>query len=283
MAQANSGTRSYAVAVVKPVIATPYVHAREILADGHGMIVAPGDPVALAKTTNDLLSNDEQRQSLARAAYRRGREMLWPRVVERSLGQIEEMSKSTVRPLLPRSSALPLDAIRRMTDGVGMLQHAVFSMPDRDHGYCIDDNARALMVAVRRNDVESAALAPIFAAFLQHGWNPDLRRFRNFMGYDRKWLESSGSEDSNGRTLWALGMAAARSPSPGIRDWALQLFEEAAPLAGELSAPRAKAFAALGGYELLQARPDHELSRWLLGQSAEQLTHVHFRLSRERG
>jgi glycosyltransferase involved in cell wall biosynthesis len=281
MAQVTSGTLSYAVAVGKPVIATPYVHAREILADGHGLIVPPGDPAALAKATNDLLSNHEQRHSIARAAYRRGREMLWPRVVERSLGPLEEKSKSTVRPLLPRSSALPLDAIRRMTDGVGMLQHAVYSMPDRDHGYCIDDNARALMVAVRRNDEESAALAPIFAAFLQHGWNRDLRRFRNFMGYDRQWLESSGSEDSNGRTLWALGMTAARSPSPGLRDWALQLFEEAAPLAGELGAPRAKAFAALGGYELLQARPDHDLSRWLLGQSAELLTHLHFRYARD--
>ena len=93
---------------------------------------------------------------------------------------------------------------------VGMLQHAICSVPNRDHGYCIDDNARALMVAVRRGDGQSDRLALIFAAFLQHGWNPELRRFRNFMGYDRQWLESVGSEDSNGRTLWALGMAAAR-------------------------------------------------------------------------
>ena len=168
-------------------------------------------------------------------------------------------------------SVLPLDAIERMTDGVGMLQHAIYSVPNRDHGYCIDDNARALMVSVRRDDEQSARLAPIFAAFLQHGWNSDLRRFRNFMGYDRQWLEAVGSEDSNGRTLWALGMAAARSSSPGLRDWALRLFEEAAPYADEYAAPRARAFAALGGFELLQAKPNHDLSRWLLEQSAEQL------------
>ncbi len=150
MAQATSGTLSYAVAVGKPVIATPYVHAREILADGHGLIVPPGDPTALAQAAIGLLSNDERRRSLARAAYRRGREMLWPRVVERSLEPLEKKPQTTVRSLLPRPAALPLDAIHRMTDGVGMLQHAVFSVPNRDHGYCIDDNARALMVAVQR-------------------------------------------------------------------------------------------------------------------------------------
>jgi glycosyltransferase involved in cell wall biosynthesis len=281
MAQVTSGTLSYAVAVGKPVIATPYVHAREILADGHGLIVPPGDPAALAEAAIGLLSNDEKRHSLAGAAYHRGREMLWPRVVERSLEPLEKMPQGSIRPLLPRHSALPLDAIQRMTDGVGMLQHAVYSVPNRDHGYCIDDNARALMVAVRRDDDQSACLAPVFAAFLQHGWNSDLRRFRNFMGYDRQWLESVGSEDSNGRTLWALGMTAARSPSPGLRDWALQLFEQAAPYVDEYDAPRAKAFAALGGYELLRARPGHDLARWLLEQSAEQLLHNHFRYSRE--
>ena len=281
MKQATSGTLSYAVAVGKPVIATPYVHAREILADGHGVIVPPGDPTALAKAAIGLLSDEERRRSLARAAYRRGREMLWPRVVERSLEPLAKRPQPTVRPLLPRPAALPLDAIQRMTDGVGMLQHAIFSVPDRDHGYCIDDNARALMVAVRRDDDQSAQLTSIFAAFIQHGWNPDLRRFRNFMGYDRQWLEPAGSEDSNGRTLWALGMAAARASSPAVRAWALQLFEEAARYADELVAPRAKAFAALGGYELLQARPDHDLARWLLEQSAEQLMQLHFRYSRE--
>jgi glycosyltransferase involved in cell wall biosynthesis len=281
MAQVTSGTLSYAVAVGKPVIATPYVHAREILADGHGLIVPPADPAALAEAAIGLLSDDRKRQSLAQAAHRRGREMLWPRVVERSLEPLDRKHQTSVRPLLPRPRALPMDAILRMTDSVGMLQHAVFAVPDRDHGYCIDDNARALMVAVRREDEQSTGLAPIYAAFLQHGWNPDMRRFRNFMGYDRQWLEPTGSEDSNGRTLWALGMAAARSPSRGLRDWALKLFEEAAPYADELAAPRAKSFAAFGGFELLRARPDHDLARWLIEQSAEQLMSYHFRYARE--
>lgn len=281
MAQVTSGTLAYAVAVGKPVISTPYVHAREILAGGHGMLVPPADPKALGDAVTSLLSDDLLRQSLSQAAYRRGREMLWPRVVERSLEPLPGKLPGDIPSFTPRPSALPLNAVLRMTDNVGMLQHAVFSVPGRDHGYCIDDNARALMLAVRRGDQQSADLVPIYAGFIQHGWNPDMRRFRNFMGYDRQWLEACGSEDSNGRTLWTLGMTASRSSSRGIRDWAIKLFEEAAPYADELAAPRAKAFAAMGGLEMLRARPDHDLSRWLIEQSAGQLMHLHYRYSRE--
>jgi glycosyltransferase involved in cell wall biosynthesis len=281
MAQVTSGTLAYAVAVGKPVISTPYLHAREILADGHGLIVPPSDPDALAKATICLLSDDEQRLRLARAAYQRGREMLWPRVVERSLASLGKERAPALPRLQPRPLALPLDAVMRMTDGVGMLQHAVHTVPNRDHGYCIDDNARALMMVVRRNDDRSAELAPIFAAFIQHGWNSEMRRFRNFMGYDRQWLESCGSEVSNGGTLWTLAVAATRSVSPGIRDWALRLFEEAAPYADELGAPRAKAFAGLAGLELLRGGVDHDLARWLVEQSAGQLMHLHYRYARD--
>jgi len=281
MGQVTSGTLAYAVAVGKPVVSTPYVHAREILADGHGVLVRQGDPDALAQAINGLLSDDGQRRALAGAAYRRGREMLWPRVVERSLASTTKRRTSSVRRMPLRSASLPLDAVIRMSDDVGILQHAVYSIPDRDHGYCIDDNARALMVVLRRDDAMSANLAPIYAAFIQHGWNRELRRFRNFMSFDRQWLEPYGSDDSNGRTLWALGMAAARSSLPVIRQWALNLFEETAVFSDLLTAPRAKAFAALGGLELLQARPEHDLARWLVGQSTSQLMYLHSRFARD--
>jgi glycosyltransferase involved in cell wall biosynthesis len=279
MAQVTSGTLAYAVAVGKPVISTPYVHAQEILADGGGVIVPTADPAGLSEAVIGLLSNDDERRAISAAAYQRGRDMLWPRVVERSLerlpGNLPRMPRTA-----PRPSTLPLAAVLRMTDGVGMLQHAVYTVPNRDHGYCIDDNARALMMTVRRDDRQAVELAPIYASFIQHGWNSELRRFRNFMGYDRQWLENCGSEDSNGRTLWALAVAATSSASRDIRDWALRLFEEAAPYADELGAVRAKAFAALGGIELLQAQPDHDLARWLIEQSANQLMHLHSRYAR---
>ena len=221
---------------------------------------------------------------LARAAYRRGREMLWPRVVERSLAtcrQSQDWLQAMRRAAAP--VGLPLDAIERMTDGVGMLQHAVYSVPDRDHGYCIDDNARALMMVVRRDDDRNPpTLASIFAAFIQHGWNPAKRRFRNFMGYDRQWLEACGSEDSNGRTLWALGMAAARSPSPGLRDWALKLFEEAAPYADELQRASGQGIRRAGWLRAACGRgPITILPLAAASKPAEQLMQLHCRYARE--
>ncbi|HEU0310181.1 MAG TPA: glycosyltransferase family 4 protein [Sphingomicrobium sp.] len=283
MAQATSGTLSYAVAAGKPVVSTPYVHAREILADGHGVLVAPSDAGSLASAVLDLLDDHEKRRTLGRAAYERGRTMLWPHVVEQSLAGIPPRPRLVAsHGTVPRPARLPLDAIERMSDAVGIHQHAIFSLPNRDHGYCIDDNARALMAMVRRgDDPRGAALASTFAAFVQHGWNPTRRRFRNFMGFDRSWLEECGSEDSNGRTVWALGFTAARSPWPRLREWAQVLFQEAAPIAGEMVSPRARAFAALGGCELLGSDEDDQLGQWLIEQACEQLMQLHGQYSRE--
>ena len=283
MAQVTSGTLSYAIAVGKPVVATPFVHAREILDGGHGLLVPPADAQALTSAVLDLLDHGETCTELGGTAYRRGRTMLWPRVVEHSLAGLP------VRPRLvasqaaqPRIAVLPLDAIERMSDAVGIIQHAVHTVPNRDHGYCIDDNARALIMTIRRgDDRRAAALAPIYASFIQHGWNRSHQRFRNFLAYDRRWLEECGSEDSNGRTLWALGTAAVRAPWPSIRGWALKLFNESAAGAVELESPRARAFAAFGGLDLLEAFADHGMADELVRQSAEQLMQLHAQYSRD--
>jgi glycosyltransferase involved in cell wall biosynthesis len=277
MSQVTSGTLSYAFAVGKPIIATPYVHAREILGDGHGVLVPPADPPALADAALKLLNDDGLRSEIAQAAYHRGRAMLWPSVVEHSLAQLPSRPRLVAsHAVVPRPAALPLDAIERMTDSTGMLQHAIYSVPNRDHGYCIDDNARALMAMVRRGgEGRTAFLASTYAAFIQHGWNPAKGRFRNFMAFDRRWLEDCGSEDSNGRTIWALGMTAARASSPDLREWASSLFDETAPTAAGFSALRARAFAALGGFELLSRRADYELALSLLRESGEQLLQAH--------
>ncbi|HYC96279.1 MAG TPA: glycosyltransferase [Sphingomicrobium sp.] len=283
MAQVTSGTLSYAVAVGKPVIATPYIHAKELLGDGHGMLVPPANAEALAQAGLELLNHDERRLELSREAYGLGRTMLWPRVVEQSLARLPQKPRLVAgQESQPRPAALPLDAIERMSDAVGIIQHAVYSVPDRNHGYCIDDNARALIMMVRRgDDRRTAALASTYAAFIEHGWHAERRRYRNFMGYDRRWLEECGSEDSNGRTIWALGLTAARAPWPSIRDWALKLFRETAPLAVDLVAPRARAFAAFGCLDLLGADPGHELAHQLVLQSGEQLMRLHDQNARE--
>jgi len=147
-----------------------------------------------------------------------------------------------------------------MCDDTGLFQHAVLSVPDRSHGYCVDDNARALLLACALNEPGEQPLPEIltasFAAFVQHAWNPDTRRFRNFMGFNRTWLEGSGSEDSHGRTLWALGECARRDASLSRRRWAAALFVEALPTAESFRSPRAWAFTLLGLDAYCATAPD---------------------------
>jgi len=136
----------------------------------------------------------------------------------------------------------------------------VHSVPDRSHGYCVDDNARALLLACALNEPGEQPLADVltarFAAFVQHAWNPDTGRFRNFMGFNRTWLEDKGSEDSHGRTLWALGEAARADASPSRRRWATALFAQALTTAESFRSPRSWAFTLLGLDAYCAAAPD---------------------------
>lgn len=277
MNQITSGTLSYAVSLGKPVVSTPYVHATEILADGRGILVAPRDAEALASAVSGLIADDDARREMAARAYACGREMIWPRAMERTVEITESARHARFVAPARKAAVLPLDiaAIHRMTDATGMLQHGIFSVPDRNHGYCIDDNARALILACRAGSTEDDEtldrMSSAYSAFVQHAWNPDLRRFRNFMRYDRSWCEDVGSEDSNGRTLWALGVAASAGRGPAMRDWAINLFDQTARLALTLDSPRAKAFAALGAAEVLVAHPGHGLARELLEDAGDLL------------
>lgn len=152
----------------------------------------------------------------------------------------------------PRELHQPkLDHIIRLSDDVGILQHAKYVVPDRYHGYCTDDNARALIAVLMAREMipnsdAAANLAYIYTSFLYHAFNEETGRFRNFMGYDRRWMEEIGSEDSHGRAIWGLGEAVALSESAGIRDAARALFEKALPAMTEFTSPRAWSFALVG-------------------------------------
>ena len=136
-----------------------------------------------------------------------------------------------------------------LCDSTGVIQHSVHSVPDRSHGYCVDDNARALLFSCTLSKFGEMQLSETttarFAAFIQHAWNPGTRRFRNFMSYDRRWLEEAGSEDSHGRTLWALAECACEDADPSRRRWAAALFKTALPAVETFSSPRAWAFSLL--------------------------------------
>jgi glycosyltransferase involved in cell wall biosynthesis len=277
-AQITSGTLSYAVGVGKPVVSTPYVHATEILADGHGVLVPFRDADAFAREIDRLLSSRRDRDRLAERAYARGRTMTWIRFAEASLRELAAAVAARPRRIAaPVQQVRPLTpdfaAVERMSDSTGMLQHSIYSIPDRRHGYCIDDNARALILVHAMDalsDAERDRWTTTYASFLQYAWNPDRRRFRNFMNYDRTWCEETGSEDSNGRTLWALGVTARDARAPKFRDWAVAMYDATASLALELESPRAQAFAMLGAAAMLEASPGHKLATEILRRFPDQ-------------
>ncbi len=261
-AQMTSGTLAYSFGLGKAVVSTPYWHARELLADGRGILVPFGDAAELGAEISKLLTNDVLRQAMRKRAYSSSRSMTWERTAERYMSVFENagrrhrlktIARSGTGTLLRDRSAPPemrIDHFLSMCDDTGLFQHAVHSVPDRSHGYCVDDNARALLLACALNNPGEQRLPEVltarFAAFVQHAWNPDIRRFRNFMGFNRCWLEDSGSEDSHGRTLWALGVCALTDASLSRRRWAASLFAEAMATAEQLRSPRAWAFVLLG-------------------------------------
>ena len=261
-AQMTSGTLAYSFGLGKAVVSTPYWHAKELLSDGRGILVPFGDAKAMSTEIAGLLTNDIRRHSMRKRAYAASRSMTWAQTVKRYLA-VCEIAREHARPGI----SLPIDPtvsgsekhgipemrighFLSLCDGTGMLQHSVYSIPDCAHGYCVDDNARALLFSSalpNSGDAQlSEAITARFAAFIQHAWNPDTRRFRNFMSYDRRWLEESGSEDSHGRTLWALAECARKDTDPSRRRWAAALFKTALPAVEEFSSPRAWAFSLLG-------------------------------------
>jgi glycosyltransferase involved in cell wall biosynthesis len=261
-AQMTSGTLAYSFGLGKPVVSTPYWHARELLADGRGILVPFGDATAIGGEIAELLTDDVRRQAMCKRAYAVSRTMIWARTADRYMSVFENarqghwlkvIARSDTGLPEPRSAAAPdmqIGHFLSMCDDTGLFQHAVHSVPDRSHGYCVDDNARALLLACALNNPGEQRLSEVltarFAAFVQHAWNPDTRRFRNFMGFDRIWLEDTGSEDSHARTLWALGECARRDASSSRRRWAASLFTEALPAAEAFRSPRAWAFTLLG-------------------------------------
>jgi glycosyltransferase involved in cell wall biosynthesis len=266
-AQIVSGTLAYTVGAGKAVISTPYWHAEEMLDDERGVLVPFRDPEAIAEQVIRLLDNEAARHSMRKRAYLFGREMIWPQVARRYMDSFRRARSErrhftppgfVVKALDKRPAELPplkLDHLRRMTDETGMFQHAIFTVPNYHEGYTIDDNARALTVSTLLEELgseETADLMSRYFAFVWYAFNSKTGRFRNFMSYQRKWLEETGSDDSHGRALWALGTVLGRSSTAGLRSMAGWVFEKALPAILETSSPRAWAFALIGIDEYLE-------------------------------
>jgi hypothetical protein len=163
---------------------------------------------------------------------------------------------AAAKPPAMMTAVSSLTGVRRMTDSCGMMQHSLFSLPDRRHGYCVDDNARALLLMQSMAGPQTAErrrLTGLYAAFVQHAWNPDLGRFRNFMSYERQWLEAEGSEDSSARAFWSVAATVANAREQAMRRWAESLVGQAWRRMAELNSPRSIAFVLLGLSSLIEA------------------------------
>ncbi len=276
-AQVVSGTLAYALGAGKAIISTPYWHAIELLDDRRGALVPFQNPDAIAHKTIELLDTPAIRHAMRKRAYLFAREMVWKRVAQGYMESFSRVRRDRMESPKVQFSArltekslgqLPkvkLNHLNQMTDDTGILQHAIFTIPNRREGYTTDDNARALILAVLLEHMEEArageaglasAKSPrLYLSFLEHAFNPETGRFKNFLGYDRRWNETEGSEDCHGRALWALGTVLGRSQDQGCRGAAGRLFEFSLPAVLAFSSPRAWAYTLLGVQQYLTSYP----------------------------
>ena len=270
-AQIASGTLAYAMGTGKAVISTPYWYATEMLAEGRGRIVPFRNPDAIAEQIIGLLDNDVARHAMRKKAYMFSRDAVWKEVSRKYLQVFSEVRQNRARNPHPRHSyvenmkaitnfelpEIKLDHLKAVTDDTGILQHANYTIPDRTHGYCTDDNARALLVAAMgqkylpTNGLGLDFLSGHYLGFLLYAYNEKNGRFRNFMSYSRQWMEEIGSEDAHGRALWCLGKAVAFLQNPGHLAMSTTLFNKALRAVENFRSPRAIAFSLVGMHAYL--------------------------------
>ncbi len=278
--QVVSGTLAYALGAGKAIISTPYWYAIELLDDRRGALVPFQNPGAIAQKTIELLDTPALRHAMRKRAYVFARDMVWKTVAQgymESFARVRsdrmesprvQFSARVIQQSLNRLPELKLNHLNRLTDDTGMLQHAIFTIPNCGEGYTTDDNARALILTVlleqlgkdgsgspATNDLVTPDSSFRYLAFLEHAFNQAKARFRNFLGYDRRWNEAEGSEDCHGRAMWGLGTVLGRSEDQGLRCAAGRLFEFSLPTAMEFSSPRAWAYTLLGIQEYLDSYP----------------------------
>lgn len=266
--QLTSGTLSFAVGTGKAVVSTPYWAAQELLAQGRGRLVPFGDSAQMGQTIVKILQDDLVFYSMRRRAYDYGRTRTWPAIGELYadlFAHTEPMPASPLRPLTPGPEAggtpeLPdpsLDHIFRLSDDTGLLQHANYIIPNREHGYCTDDNARGLILLSRYYleypEPEALRLLDTYLSFVLHAQQPD-GSFRNFMNFDRTWVPHEPAHDAFGRTLWALGTVMALAPAPSYISIVKEYFDRSVPLIHR-QFPRGLAYSIIGMCDYLRPFP----------------------------
>ena len=268
-AQITSGTLSYAVGAGAAVVSTPYWHALELLDHERGRLFNFKDEEALAETVNELLDQPEALNALKQRAYQYGLHLRWPRIGADYIRTIYEflekktVVKKAIRPIVDtdRIPEFSLTHASRLTDDTGIVQHAKYGIPNLKEGYCLDDNARALimiLMAYQRNKSQEALeLLPIYLSYV-HYMQRDDGNFRNFLSFRRDYLDEVGSEDSFGRTVWSLGYLINYAPNSSYREFAGELFFRSVPHFKALHHLRGIANTIIGISYYLKTQPDDD-------------------------
>lgn len=269
-AQIVSGTLAYALGSGKATVSTPYWYAQEMLADNRGRLTPFGDSEAMGDAIVELFDKDIERHAIRKNAYQYTRPMIWRSVAASYIQLFEQVADETRRSIKPvpavvrdasdhpqELSEINFDQLRHLTDDCGILQHAKGTIGDRHHGYCVDDNCRALIVVLlaanfARDESVIRWLVERYLSFMHYAFNDDTGFFRNFMSYDRQWLEERGSTDSHARSLWAMGEAVARLQERGPMTVAVSLFQKALPAVEAFEAPRSIAYSLIGIHAYLR-------------------------------
>ncbi|MGM0551639.1 MAG: glycosyltransferase family 4 protein [Bacteroidota bacterium] len=275
-AQITSGTLSYAIGAGAAVVSTPYWHATELLAEGRGRLFPFNDSEKLAEILLELFDKPQVLKDLRTKAYEYGKTLTWPKLGKRYVNTVREILSS--EPLITKKKKegsidpllLPpfsLDHLKRLTDDTGIIQHAKFGIPNLKEGYCLDDNARALIAVLmtywQKKDKSALALAPVYLSYIHYMQNKD-GTFRNFLSFNRNFLDEVGSEDSFGRTIWALGYLMHKAPNDAYYQTARLLFFEAVPNFLAIRSIRGIANTMIGLSYYLRSNPfDEELTETL--------------------
>ncbi len=272
--QITSGTLAYSIGAGKVVISTPYWYAEELLADGRGVFVPFRSAKAIAEAVLRVESDLDARTKMSQAAAAFGQEMLWSAASDgyrKAFNHASENHKNQMEPPERHFQKedggkvelgnMRLDHLFAMSDDTGMLQHANFTVPNRAEGYCVDDNARALLFTLQfeHNSPIMNRLASFqgrYLAFVLSAFNPATGWFRNFMSYGRQWLEESGSEDSHGRAMWSLGETVRRSADVNLRDAADSIYRQGVPALLKSTSPRTWTYGILSAEAYLAAKPN---------------------------
>lgn len=290
--QITSGTLAYSFGSGNAVISTPYWHAEEMLAEGKGILVPFGDSKSITEGILRLIENEVDRHSMRKNAYMTGREWIWKKVAKQYTDLFEEarrkrpafMGKKILMKPLEEEYVLPkikLNHLRRMTDSIGIFQHAQHNVPNYVEGYCTDDNARALILTVlleKFGIIGTSKLDDLisrFIGFVRYSWNTETGRFRNFLSFQRDWVDKTFSEDCHARAIWALGICINGSTNEGFSQIAAEIFRQALSPVLSFSSPRAWAFAILGAYKHQKRFPGDRSTRKIMETLANHLMRLY--------